>query len=1342
MKFLREYTNDEASAYASLVEQSIRTLPSPLAKPVASLAREVEKGNFSAAMNYSLDFLEISIQFVTCCLFTMLQKAEEGLPPDERKLKAVVDKIDTKRSLSMGDWVNDMFNPVVKAAVKSIPQEPLVRSVWTELFSRGANRLLGTRTEPSVVRIRNEYKGHSTTLSNEIYRSVTFTLEPQILAMLNALRPLQECVLEFSDRHSDLNCGGTTYNLFPLVFSSTEGYIYVFQSLKDEEISYISSDEDAVTLIGDTMNAEFDLLMQRTLPSFDISKEANWTEMRACMAAESRRFLNRVYREKKYNRELFVDRSTLESLLSGFIASDKTLFPLLGEAGQGKTNQLCRWTEKIMDSDDAVLTFSSSDFAGEDLTAALRRIFGTSARKSPDKIVSELHDRADQEGRTVYIFFDAVNECLDYHGAPEGIPGPVSLYEAFRSVFIKPGYDRFKLLFTCRSYSWKTLFTTQSRRDTPLFFGRDGGQDTEVHGFSEDELSRAWDIYQKLYQMEGSFADLSKVSLVRLRDPLILKIACTNHVGQALPRDLGEYSSIALFREMAGNIARSYAGRQQHEIMLGIAAYMLDEYGRGRPADRIDSAELRSALGDPSAALHGLAGMIYGKSGLSVAYTELLNKPDRPILRYIETSDGRSEIQFIYERFLEFLMAVVFVQRNSSGGKAIPPETYIEALRNEGGSVVYMGALRNALIMDWCRTGDDSTVMSLMRDHDDNYEVSLLAGELLNVLIRENYEDRLFSLMEHMLDEPLKGRDTQIRRFNELTRAIQSNKADGEVIAEHRKLQKELSAVLSLGRRATASIVNGMFLTDWFNSGLYTRDPYGLLWKLVRSPLLDIGNDACMYIYYLNNKTRTLEYSPIRENISDRIVARMFSTVMSRGLVATLSDSRLRSQAISFVETGARLAVMLMFEEMLYGEGPSSPRVSSLMKEIRGLMSYLTWNFRLIKAVMPFFRMILRRQITFQSDYVNNAVEYQSFWDENVIPYDDAGKGRWCRKYAAGLSSYFVEGWKDGFQHFRNEHDRILQAYLTGDSFSYFILERLLAVAGISSWENIAPVVRGFFSDSYRNSEWFDYSQMSMLYVLYQVQKKSPEYNPELMEIYSREAADWTLRCKGLFRARNSARANTTGLYKRNVMNWYCDVYCAHSGDDVPHEGDAESVPVFREMIVDAVQRRDKTLLCHLLDNVSELISDNGLVKTALSLLLHTMKCIPDAGTLAEIDSSGDGRYPQSTVQTIGNVLATAKNYFPSEVDAFLKRDVTGLSFPGVAKYRDEVLGYSPGGESLSDLFTHSFGNFVIWSLVNFGPFKEFSARVIGMSADASDCFEWYDMVIREGFRTTFNVKL
>jgi hypothetical protein len=253
------------------------------------------------------------------------------------------------------------------------------------------------------------------------------------------------------------------------------------------------------------------------------------------------------------------------------------------------------------------------------------------------------------------------------------------------------------------------------------------------------------------------------------------------------------------------------------------------------------------------------------------------------------------------------------------------------------------------------------------------------------------------------------------------------------------------------------------------------------------------------------------------------------------------------------------------------------------------------------------------------------------------------------------------------------------------------------------------------------------------------------EFNRELLDIYGREAVDWTLRTKGLFKARNSHKANTLGLYKRNVMNWYAVVYCTHSSDGKPLAGDDRCVPLFYEMIDRAIESNDKLLLFHLIENISELISDYGYIHTALDLLLYIIKAYDTDQKVDKLDAVEvyrDGIYTQTLISLIGNTLSTAKNYFASEVDSFLKRDLVGLTFPGVSKYREQILSYNPSGESLSDLFTHKFGNFLMWSLLHEPAVERFSIEAMQSAKSAKDCFEWFDKVIRILMRHMFNAKV
>ena len=285
---------------------------------------------------------------------------------------------------------------------------------------------------------------------------------------------------------------------------------------------------------------------------------------------------------------------------------------------------------------------------------------------------------------------------------------------------------------------------------------------------------------------------------------------------------------------------------------------------------------------------------------------------------------------------------------------------------------------------------------------------------------------------------------------------------------------------------------------------------------------------------------------------------------------------------------------------------------------------------------------------------------------------------------------------------------------------------------GICSWDKVFPILKNFREGGIRDTEWFDYSQMSLIYVLYQLGLKMDTYPDYAWEMLSEWCEEWTLKCKGYFKGRNSHKANPRQLYKRNVMTWYAMVWACRHGD--VQDPDCANAPLFRRLLNDAIEARDTELLVHLIENISELVTDSGYIYTALDLLLSVMSRIDSEKMLEE--------FSEDIVTLIGKVLGTAKNYFPDEVNTFLKKDLSGLPFPGIPKYKDELLSYNPGGERLSDLFTHKFGNFLIWSLIHEEAVDEFAYEAMCLAPESKDSFEWFDKVVRVLFRHLFKVKL
>lgn len=1368
---LRQYAPDELKSVHALFDTACRDYPYTISHTVQGLVRTLSEGHYSKAMNYALDLFETAGQYISAVLFALLKDKSLQQGTRVHTLERVIRKIDGKRPLSFGDWCNDILAPLAAEAAVLMPQDPLVKSLSAVLRPK-RNIYLGGKGEPSIVQIRNEYKGHGTTLSEEIYKGVVFTMEPRIIELLKAFYPLQQARYiarplgggtplslngqavrtrqEFADLapgHYRIHLGEQVLtDLYPLAFCDERGYIYLFQSLVDERISYVSSNEDALRLTTDSLNEDFDAYMQQILPSFDISESLNWEEWLALTHRQSASFLRRIYNEKKYNRELFVDRKALTREFDAFVAGGASVLPLAGDAGQGKTNQLCYWCEQLMQQQKAVMIFSGAEFATSTLPERIREVFGASPRKPMDKILSGLDKAACERGEKVIIFFDALNECLTY--APRGeepqMEGPEELYRSIFDVLRPEAYTSLKIVFTCRSFTWKNLlFPIASRQEPSLFHRSSDSEETAVKGFTEEELRQAYAIYGELYQMHTPYGELTKGSIIRMRDPLVLKIVCTNFLGRDLPTRMSSYSSISLFHKMLSDISSSYAGNRQKDILLEMAAYFLESYESGTPIDSVSFAQLHHAT---QGRLGRMAQLFLKEDGTTVAFGELLNKPERPVLRFVEESskEGEGKIQFIYERFLEYMMAYVYCARESVRG-GISPEKIRNTISGAALNEVFMGTMRNVLIMDYLTTASTATIINLAACGGDDYNVAAIVNDVIGTLVGENYEEQIFSIVGELLSVKMQCTDAHISEFNSIVKAIQSNKATDGTIARYRSLSATLAPLLRLRQLATVTLLNGIFLTDYYNESVYGHDPFALLRKLLSDPITDVRNDACMYCYYVSYKSRTLSGTPLKANISHRIVERMYQTITGTPLVKIPIRRAGRQMMVNFLEIATRINVLLIIDSLLKGD---RSQVGVMLGATTGVFRHITWNFRLVRLMMPFFSMILRKQITFQSAYVNNVIEYQSFWDESVIPLQ-SGQGQWSRRdlkeIMGTIFSYSrYKGRGAEAPDFSVYIPKVLSAYRTGDSFSYFALERLLIINGLCDQSIITPIIDALSSPQYRSTQWYDYSQMSMIYVLYQIGMKAEELSPKIMYTLGEWCAEWTRRCRGYFRARNSHKANPMQLYKRNVMTWYAMV-CTHRAENVPQQSPRLSMPLFYDLIDEAIDKRDKELLVHLADNISELVADSGYITPSLELLKYILTRIDSQKMLDEFEANAPSRYPgtsEDLVSLVGKLLGTAKNYSPKEVDAFLKKEMSGLKFPGISRYREEILNYNPGGETLSDVFTHKFGNFLIWSLVHEEAVDGFAYEAMCAAPESDDCIKWFDSVVRILFKHLFNVKI
>ena len=1290
-----------------------KLLPISLAHPLEQYRKQLANGVYSKAMNYALDFFEISAQYLSIVLLGLVREAEKT--PHQQAV-FVINKIDTKRPLSFGDWANDILPKVVSAAKDELPDEPLTKALLTIATSK-RNLWLGSKKEKSLVQIRNEYKGHGTTLAESIYEEVVDQIKDRVEELAQAISVLAQYPEKAEEGHFYIvSPTHGQIELYPLIHQSEKGYTYIFQTLKEEEISFISSDEHAVTRISNELNPSLDAWCKTIVPSFDVAKDLNWSELRQCMANYSQDYLDHMYAEKKYNRELFVERDNLAEIFAAFGASDDRLLPLLGEAGQGKTTQLCHWTEQLIQSEDAVITFASSEFAEQTLEQRLRTIFELSRKKDIHQFLRNTSDKAVEAGHRIFILFDAINEVLNYPAKAEGDTGPLALYKDLYALFGSHDLRAFRVIFTCRNYTWQNeLRPEQKQQDMSLFSAL--GEETTVRSFTDSELTRAYVIYQDLYQMDTPYESISRKNIIRIKNPLILKIVCTNYLGYSLPESNDAYTSIALFGKMLSDIGHSYAGNKQVEILREIAAYLLAAYENGTAQDSV---------------------MLewFGAKADTIAFKELLNKPERPILRLVK----EEKVQFIYERFLEYMLALVYFERETASldqKTPISTEVFATTIQQACMNEVFISTLRNVLIMDYMRTGDPQTIIRLASNYSDNFTIVTLVTDILNTLVTENFEQPLFSLLNELLTYTEDDLRETITRYNSVWKIIEKNKADNDTISQYKQLSAALAPLMNRKRMAAGTLINGVFMTDYHNEHLYNQDPFALLDIIMDDAITEIRDNVCLMIYYASNKTHTLSYAPLQENVTRQIVAHMYDYIHQTPLVG-LANGKRRKRVMTFLETGTRINILLIIDRVLAGDeaAESGIQVSDIFDDITAVAKHLTANFTLFRLVLPFIQLVMRRQVLFQSDYVNNVIEYATYWDTHAIDLAKIAPFAYLYSKQGQPDAPTAEQWKAWIP-------KVIEAYKSGDSLSYFALERILIIAGVADYQNVQPILQALRAGSNRDSEWFDYSQMSFIYVLYQLGLKMPQLPQEVEEMLTEWCVDWTLRCRGWFKGRNSYKANPMQLYKRNVMTWYAMVYCVRYGDN--RDPEAKSVPAFRQLINQAIETRDKELLVHLLNNISELVADSGYIYTSLDLLLSVMEQIPNRKILDEFEQNVNLRYPdtgESIITLIGKILGTAKNYFPQQVNAFLTKDIVRLTFPGIGDYKDEILGYNPGGERLSDLFTHKFGNALIYTLIHEEAIDDVVVRSLQATEKANDSFEWFEYVVKIVFNKMFNLRL
>ena len=148
--------------------------------------------------------------------------------------------------------------------------------------------------------------------------------------------------------------------------------------------------------------------------------------------------------DRKYVPGLYVQRRGLSKAFEEFKLSQAVVFPIVGDAGMGKTNFLCRTAEEIGQR-HPTLFYHGSELASGLIKSLSRDLKPVIDRERPELLLSAALDLTASHGQQLCVFIDGLNECALHRAELR-----LELNDIVREAEGKP----FRIVTSCRSGDW------------------------------------------------------------------------------------------------------------------------------------------------------------------------------------------------------------------------------------------------------------------------------------------------------------------------------------------------------------------------------------------------------------------------------------------------------------------------------------------------------------------------------------------------------------------------------------------------------------------------------------------------------------------------------------------------------------------------------------------------------------------------------------------------------------------------------------------------------------------------------------------------------------------------
>lgn len=337
--------------------------------------------------------------------------------------------------------------------------------------------------------------------------------------------------------------------------------------------------------------------------------------------------------EKKWSSPIHGSTRSLRSIISRI---GKQAFLILGPAGTGKTNLLCKWALDSLAKESPfhflLLTGNLSIRNESGVTDCLLRSFGHVGAKISTLpiLLKALEFYIREEKKPIIIAIDAINENDDIRSTKHALRQFLDDLE---------DHPQIKVVITCRKDFISRFSFHKNRDNLKLFEGL-------LRGFEYDELQDALHRYLEYYHIAAEFSEPARSAL---SDPLVLRLFCEafGDIHARGSKNLGFISDIRLHKLFETYENKKFEGlnekspttfrtlRPFKKVLEEIAGKMLsNETNRIRPDD-----------------LPKNIGSIYDKDS---PYSRLL---DEEIILEKTSDENEDFVQFSFDLYREYKQA-------------------------------------------------------------------------------------------------------------------------------------------------------------------------------------------------------------------------------------------------------------------------------------------------------------------------------------------------------------------------------------------------------------------------------------------------------------------------------------------------------------------------------------------------------------------------------------------------------------------------------------------------------------------------------------------------------------